>query len=242
MTRSNSLWILVVSVLVSSVAPVLAQLENQSRETHRQVTVQGQGKVQGIPDIATLHVEVSQEGVSLDALTTGVRKAMGSVQDRLRKESIADKDLQTELYQVTPRYEQDKRGNAHRNGYRVANRISVKVRDLKKVGRLLAVATEAGATDVIGPEFDVDNPAVLEREALAKAMDDAKAKAAVLAQTAGATLGEIVTIQQQNAVWPTPRPYMAMKTMALADAPASEPIAVGEQTVQATITASFSLK
>jgi uncharacterized protein len=223
-------------------APVHADSDTLSRD-RRTVTVQGVGKAQAVPDIATLRIEVSQEGASLDAISSDVRKGMSAILERLHKEGVADKDVQTESYQVIPRYEQDKRGNPHRSGFRVSNRVAAKIRDLKKVGKILASVTEAGATSVTGPEFDVDNHAQVEREALAKAMEDAKANAAILATTAGATLDEVVTINQSNTnPWPGPRPLMAMRAMAVQPSESSEPVEAGEQTIQATLTASFALK
>lgn len=213
-----------------------------SVDSPRSVTVQGTGKVQGVPDIAMLQVEVSQEGASLDSVSATVRKGMSAITALLKKESIADKDLQTQSYQVSPLYEQDKRGNAHRSGYRVTNVLSVKIRDLAKVGRVLTLVTQAGATQVSGPEFGIDNPDALEREALAKAIENAKSRAAILARGAGAILGDVWTIQQQGTSWPGPRPMMAMKAMALSADAAAEPVSAGEQTVQVTITATFFLK
>jgi uncharacterized protein len=238
--RKISFFITLLSAGVCA-AVVHADPEASSRD-RRTVTVQGVGKVQAVPDIATLRMEVSQEGASLDAISSEVRKNMSAILERLHKEGVADKDVQTESYQVYPRYEQDKRGNSQRSGFRVSNRVAAKIRDLKKVGRILTAVTGAGATSVTGPEFDVDNHAQVEREALAKAMEDAKANAAVLAAAAGVSLGDVVAISQSNVTpWPGPRPLFA-RAMAVNQGVTAEPIAEGEQTIQATVTASFALK
>ena len=65
--------------------------------------------------------------------------------------------MQTEFFQVRPKYEQDKRANPHRAGFVVSNRIAVKVRDLKKAGKVLSAVLNAGATTVDGPNFELDN-------------------------------------------------------------------------------------
>jgi uncharacterized protein YggE len=167
---------------------------------------------------------------------------MGAVLESVRREGVADKDVQTDLFQIQPVYEQDKRGNPHPSGFRVSNRVAIKVRDLKKVGRLLSVVTAAGANSVTGPNFEFDNPSQLEREALAKAMEDAKAKASTLAQAAGAALGEALTISQTgNAGWPPPRPVMAMRAKAFAES-ADTPIAAGEQGFTAEVSVTFALR
>ena len=94
-----------------------------------------------------------------------------------------------------------------------------------------------------GPDFDFDNPDALERKALVKAMEDAKAKALLLAQASGASLGEVVTISQNGFSGPPgPRPLLARGMMAMASAVAEEPIAAGEQRFTSTVTVTFALK
>src|SRR5258706_971956 len=187
--------------VVSLASPLLAaEAGHEKRE--RTLTVQGQGKTSAVPDIATLSVEVSQEGSDLDPVLVQVRKEMNRVLDVVKAQGIAEKDVQTEFFQVRPKYEQDKRANPHRAGFVVSNRIAVKVRDLKKAGKALSAVLNAGATSVDGPNFELDNPQAAEREALAAAAKDAKAKAQAVAEAAGVQLGEIVTINPESVNWP----------------------------------------
>src|SRR5262249_17841287 len=151
------------SVLMLVVWMAGAGLAQEMLKDKRSVTVQGQGKIEAVPDIAHLGVEVTQEGDALDEVSTDVRHRMNEILKTVKAQGIPDKDIQTEIYQVRPRYEQDKRGNPHRTGFFVTNRIRVKVRDLNKVGKILSVVQSAGATTVQGPDFDFDNPQQLER-------------------------------------------------------------------------------
>ena len=186
--------------------------------------------------------EVTQEGVSLDALSAQVRSSISKVLETIKAQGIPDKDVQTLLYQVQPKYEQDKRGNSRPVGFIVTNRVAVKVRDLKKIGKTLSAIVGAGTTSVEGPNFEFDNPQLLERKALAMAMEDAKAKAAVLAEAGGASLGEVMTIEQNGGInWPVRRPLMARAAM-MPSAAEPEPIETGEQAFNSTITATFGLK
>jgi len=224
-------------LLVSFVmTPSLHAQDNSDKKDRRTVTVQGQGKL----DIATLIAGVTQDGPSLDNVSAQVRTLISKVLDGVKAQGIADKDIQTELYQVEPKYEQDKRGNSHPTGFVVTNRVAVKVHDLKKIGKTLSAIVSAGATTVEGPNFEFDNPQVLERKTLALAMEDAKAKAAVLAESGGASLGEVMTIDQSGGInWPMRRPIMARAAMMPA---AAEPIETGEQAFNSNITVTFALK
>jgi uncharacterized protein len=215
---------------------------DEAKKDSRTVTVQGQGKIQAIPDIATLSVGVSQDGSSAEAVSAKVRDAIGQVLAAIKAQGIPDKDVQTQFYEVQPKWEWTG-GRQQRAGFTVSNQVAIKVHDLKKVGRLLAVVTDAGATSVNGPNFGFDNPQELERQALVKAMEDAKDKAAALAQAAGASLGEVTTIDQGGPVaWPGPRPLFASHRAMAAQAVPSEPIETGEQNFTSNISVTFTLR
>src|SRR5687768_11195203 len=121
------------------------------KENPRTLTIQGHGKVSAVPDVAVLSIEVSQEGPELDPVLAQVRKDMNRVLEAVKKQEIAEKDIRTELFQVHPKMEADKRGNARKVGYTVTNRVTVKVRDLKKTGKVLSAVLGSGATSVNGP-------------------------------------------------------------------------------------------
>jgi uncharacterized protein YggE len=236
----------IIGIVASSLAfsPALrAQEPNDPKKDHRTLTVQGQAKVSAIPDIATLSVEVSRDGADMDPVLTQVRQQMNKVLEAIKAQGIAEKDVRTEFFQVHPKYEQDKRGNPRPVGYTVANQVSVKVRDLKKTGKVLTAVLNAGATRVDGPEFEIDNPQLLERQALAMATQEAKAQAEAVASAAGVQLGDILTINPQNVNWPGPRRPLMMRAMAMpAAAQTEEPISAGEQTLTAYVTLTYAIR
>jgi uncharacterized protein YggE len=222
---------------------VSAESGSDKDKKERTLTVQGQGKVSAIPDIATLSVEVSQEGSDLDPVLVQVRKQMEKIIAAVKGQGIDDKDTRTDSFQVRPRTEFDKKSNLRRTGYVVTNRISVKVRDLKKTGKVLTAVINAGATTVNGPNFEIDRPEVIERQALAEATRDAKARAQAVAEAAGVHLGDIISINPQGVSWPSlPRPYMMRAMAASAAAQSEEPLAAGEQTLSATVTVMYAIQ
>jgi hypothetical protein len=234
---------LVAGFLVCCVAGfVCAENGSSHKIKDRTLTVQGQAKLSAIPDIATLSVEVSRDGVDMDPVLTQVRQQMNKVLEAIKAQSIAEKDVRTEFFQVHPKYEQDKHGNPRPVGYTVANQVSVKVRDLKKTGKVLTAVLNAGATRVDGPAFEIDNPQLLERHALAAATKEAQAEAEAVAQAAGVQLGEILTINPQNVNWPVPRRPLMMRAMAMPAAmPEEEPIESGEQTLTGYVTLTYAI-
>jgi uncharacterized protein YggE len=218
-----------------------AQAEGPRKDL-RTVTVQGQGQLKAAPDMARITAGVSQDGSSAQTVSTHVRETIAKVLDAVKGQGIVDKDIQTEFYSVTPKWDWSN-GQQRRSGYTVSNQVLIKVHDLKKVGSLLSAITDAGATTVTGPSFEFEHPEALERKTLALAMEDAKAKAAILAEAAGASLGPVFSIEQNGAVnWARPMvSHMAMAAKAVAVAP-PEPIETGEQDFNSSITATFTLK
>lgn len=214
-----------------------------SDKKERTLTIQGQGKSSAAPDVAVLSVEVSHEGLELDPLLARVRKDMEKALDGIKSHAIPEKDIQTEVFLVQPKYENDKRGNARRAGFMVTNRVSVKVRDIKKTGKILSTVVSAGGTTVSGPNFELDNPQNAEREALAAATRDARLKAETVAQAAGVQLGEIQSLNPQTVNWPQPRYHARMMMAPMSEAAdMKEPIQAGEQTLTAYVSVTFTIK
>jgi uncharacterized protein YggE len=234
----------ILSLLVfNMVGLVVADDSATALKDRRTVTVQGEGKVQAVPDIASLTVEVSQEGPDLDAVTAQVRREMMKVLSAIKDQGIDDKDVQTQIFNVRPKWIYDKRTNPQRDGYTVTNRVAVKVRDLKKVGKVLSSVLGSGATTVNGPDFDVDNHQIFERKALAFAYEDAHAKALALAEAAGVHLGDILSMSPGTIGWPGPPRPLMMRAMAMPAAVQSEePVSAGEQTLSATVTVVYALQ
>lgn len=232
---------LVFVVLCGCLCLGVSRVRADDGKTERQVTVQGHGKVSAVPDQARLWVEVTEEGSQVAAVTQEVRTKIDAVIKTLKAQGIAEKDIQTQAYQVTPKMEWHN-GRSSRVGYTASNRVEVKVHDLKKTGTVLAAVLDAGANNINGPTFEFENPQDLERKALGLALQDAKAKAALLAQEAGSSLGEAIRIEEGTSYRPGPRPMRAMQEKAALAYSAEEPIAAGEDNVEATITASFALK
>jgi uncharacterized protein YggE len=220
----------------------LAEEPKSSGKDRRIITVQGEGKIQAVPDIATLSVEVNLEADDLDTVTGQVRRQMLKVLDAVKSQGIEEKDIQTQVFDVRPKWEYDRRSNPRRVGYTVTNRVTVKIRDLKKVGRVLAAVTNNGATGVTGPDFQVDNPEAYQRKALSLAYADAHGRAVALVESAGIKLGEILSMTPGSVSWPNPRPLM-MRAMAMPAAmPQEEPVSAGEQTLSATVTVVYAIQ
>lgn len=230
--------------LLSLAAALPAAGRSDDQDDPRTLTVQGQGKASAIPDIAVISAEVSHEGPELDPVLARVRRDMQKVTEALKVQGLAEKDIQTQMFQVQPKLQNDGKGNMKRVGHVVANRVSAKIRDLARTGKVLSAVLSAGATSVDGPDFELDNPQAVEREALAAATRDAQSKAKTVADAAGVKLGVIRQINPQSIAWPMPRQSYGgmLKTMAMSAEMAQEPISAGEQTLTGYVSITYEIQ
>lgn len=202
----------------------------------RQVTVVGNGEVQGSPD--TLTVNSSTEVTAPDA-TTAINQSserQQAVIDALTRLGIDRKDISTTQVSLQPRYGADSIAIA---GYQAQNTISVKIRDLTKASQALADIQTAGgnATRINSISYDIADDSQLVKDARARAFNDAKDRAQQYADLAGLKLGKVISISESTGTPPTPTPMQAPRL----EAAAPVPLEPGQQTVSFSVTVIWEL-
>jgi uncharacterized protein YggE len=204
--------------------------------TGPQITVTGLGTVKVVPDIAGWWFSVTTRATNAkDALKTNSAD-MTKVIAAIKGAGIPAADIRTSQVSLNARTNQD--GTAV-IGYEASNGVNVKVRNQAVTGAIVDAAVQAGADGVSGPSFQNSAQDALSRDALAAAFDDAKAKAARLAQRAGLTLGKAINISEQGVSQPI---FYAQGAAKSANAAAdSAPVEPGQSEVQANVTVTFSV-
>lgn len=163
----------------------------------RTITVVGEGKVTIKPDTAHANIGVEVIKPTVKEASAENKKVIAAVLDALKKQGIAEKDIQTSGFSIfAERYSQDGSGNGDQVRYHVSNNVMVVVRNLDKVGDVLDAAIEAGANNIYGVDFSLADRSKLESDARGKAIADAKAKAEDLAKLAGVTVGDVVSVSE----------------------------------------------
>jgi uncharacterized protein YggE len=160
------------------------------------ITVVGQGTAYGQPDEATVIVGVDTFAPTVTEATTQNQASLDGVMAALEAAGIAPEDIQTTNYSLFAEQIYGDRGPEGIAGYRVSNQVNVKIRDISKVGDVLAAVTEAGANAIYGVNFSVADPAALEAEARASAVDDARKRAESLAELSGVSLGDVIVVSE----------------------------------------------
>ena len=207
----------------------------------RTMTVSGNGSASGKPDIATINLGVLSEAKTASEALDENNQKMAKLLASLKQAGIEEKDIQTSQFNVSPRYSRYKNSLGHNenriDGYRVSNQVHVIVRELEGFGAILDTVIADGSNNMSGISFGFSNPEPLVDAARVDAIKDARRKAELYAQTAGVSLGKLLTFQEQYGSTPQP-----MHARMEADSFKSVPIAVGESEITAGVTITWELE
>ncbi len=203
----------------------------------RQITVVGQGKTVAVPDTAVVQLGVQTLADTAREALTQNNAAAEALLAKLRELGVADRDIQTSSVNIWPQYDRD---GTRVTGYQVANTVTVKIRNIEQTGALLDQVVDAGANNVSGISFTIDDPSALEQEARNQALSNARARAEAMARTTGASIGEILYITESIGMQP---PVPLFEAAAAAEAADTRvPVEPGEQTVTAQVQVTFELR
>ena len=199
----------------------------------RTLAMSGRGEVRGVPDTVTLSAGVTVQAPTAAAALAEDSTRMQAVIAALKKQGVADRNIQTARFSVAPQYAYANGQPARLTGYQATNQVSVHLDDVAKLGAMLDSLVSAGANQESSINFSIANPAPLLAEARTRAVADARARAETYAKAAGVALGPILEISESGAAVPRPI-VMREAAMALAP-PAPPPIEAGEESVSASV-------
>ena len=225
-------------------------------DTGRSIQVSGTAVVNVIPDRVLIQLGVQSNGTTPQKVEAENSRTINRVIRALKAQGIAEKDIVTDWYVINPIY--DNYDSLHIDGYRINNVIAITLRDIDKVNKVIAASLDAGANEVINVEFYLSNLRKYRDQARDLAMKAAQEKAQDLASAAGAETGCIMNINENtwsyyNGWWygrGSNSNLWAQNTVQNA-APAgggegalndSGPVNLGQISVRAEVSASFSLK
>lgn len=203
-----------------------------AQDARQGITVTGSGRIRSTPDRATLTFGIQTRGATADATHAAHAAEVKRLIAALRAAGVAAKDIKTEQFDVSPRYDVDKP-----EGYQANSSVTVNNQPLDRASRLSDVGVNAGADSVSGPGLFVADPDAGYDKALVRAFADAKAKAEVLAKATGVSLGEVTSIVEGSQ--PSYMPMYATAELRAKDA--QMPIEPGSEQVTAVVTVTFAL-
>lgn len=214
------------------------------------LTVSGEGKVEAVPDLATVTIGVISQGKTAQEVKDSNNQKVAAVVKFVKDQGVPEKDIQTTNLNLSPQQDWTS-GRATIIGYQGNQSITVKFNGVDKsqdkVEKVLDGAVNAGANEIYGPTFEIKDPDELRQQARKLAIAKAKEKAQELASEAGLTLGKIVSVSESGGYYP-PIPVMYGKASSgVAVAPTAEnqsrpDIQVGQQEISQVMTVVFEVK
>lgn len=204
----------------------------------RSITVSGFGRVSAAPDEATISIGVQITAKTLAEATQQASAAMTQVLDAIKAQGVAAADIQTSSYNVNPITDYREGQTPLITGYQVMNIVTVKVKDIDNVGKVLDAGMGAGANYLGGVFFGVADPTKFENDARTAAVKDATATARSLATAAGVKVGRVVSISE--GVINPPLPLSAGRVFA-ADNASAGPIETGSLDITTNVVMQFEM-
>lgn len=206
----------------------------------RSVTVSGRGEVQAEPDRALVTLGVQARLPKLEEARAEVNKKVEAVLKLTRDLKIDSKYVRSTRISIQPEYSYE---NNARNllGYLVWRQVEVDLRNLDLLGQLLERAADVGVNQLGEPRLDSSKRAELEREAMAKAVADARLNAEALVKAAGARMGPVRAMSaSSNSVAP-PMPFLRMQSVSTEARDAAESYQSGQMNFTASVQIEYDL-
>ena len=206
----------------------------------RWVEVSGEGSVSAAPDFARVTLGVTSTGKTAGDAMAANAKAANALVSLIKSEGVAPADIQTSEMSISPMFSQPAHGQETAptiTGYSVSNNMAVTVREIPRLGALLDKAVTAGANSVYGVGFGHNDTSALLDKARPLAVADARRKAEIFANAAGARIGRLMVLTEEAGR----QPPIAFSRAFAAGAPAPTPIEAGEDKLTVAVTARFEL-
>ncbi|OQW57710.1 MAG: hypothetical protein A4S14_19900 [Proteobacteria bacterium SG_bin9] len=225
--------------IVLILAAALLLPHTATAETTRpSISVTGEASISVPPDTVEIDAGLTTEAKNARDAMEANNTAMGKALLALKSAGVAEKDFQTSRLSLTPQMAQRTPNSQAQQitGYIARNRVTVRLRDVTKVASIIDTLVNAGVNDMGGISFGVSNASKLLDDARAEAIADAKRKAEIYAKAANVTLGSAISISEEGGA---PAPVYRSK---FAAAPASAPIAQGEETLRIAVSVTYEIK
>lgn len=208
-TKLISAFLIVLIVFIGAKAVnAIMNFDTAGQPATSVITVQGEGKISAVPDIASVSFTVSENADTSAKAQDATQKKVSAALSALKDLKIADKDIKTGSYSVYPRYASEQpcypnapcpyNGEQKVIGFTASQTVEVKVRAIDETGNVLTALGGAGISNLYGPNFTIDDEDALKAKARKDAIQDARAKANQLASDLGVRLVRVVNYSENG--------------------------------------------
>lgn len=153
------------------------------------ITVNAGASMEVAPDLAYLRCNIVGKGATAAAATANTAKIINDVRHSLLGLNIISEDIVNMSYNTHSTY--DNKGKV--TGYKAETSLCITVRELKKLGNVIDKITASGVNNINGITYTLSDKNLYRTMLLAKAVENARQQAAVVANAGGRTLGTLLS-------------------------------------------------
>lgn len=205
--------------LDGEIVPYSTENESLTGNIQNTISVIGSGIVKVIPDEVFIDISViTEKATTQEAVDENSQISEGIISE-VEKLNAENLTIETTSFNLNPLYDYSRKNKPPRiYAYQVTSTIEVRTTDLKKIGEIIATATESGANDISSIGFDLtdDSKKTAINNALAEASKDASNKALAIASSTGVKIDKILYISESGTSYPGPF-YSTLKAADVAE-------------------------
>ena len=225
------------------------------------LSLSAEGRSNRVPDLAVFSAGVVTHGVTASEALGSNSRQMDQVVAALKRSGIADRDIQTSSISLSPRWnnpEADAQRIARETrqpyvptneppriiGYEARNSVQVRVRKLGEMGKIIDTLIAAGANEVNGPSFTLDDQSAALDEARIEAVATGRQRAELYARAAGMRVVRLLSMSEGGGYYPVQQIMVTGSRMAAPGAPPPPPpppVAVGELSLGLSLSMQFEI-
>ncbi len=193
------LMVLVLGVAVYFFPWRMISWGNITMSPTRTLTVSGSAESMEKNQIAKFSAGMTAVNSDRDAAIKEVNTKIEAITQAVKEFGVKEDDIITQsmnIYQMQDMVYVDGAQRQKPGQWSISNTIEVTLRDVDRAGTLADILSKSGATNVWGPNFQLDRSDKSADKLTEAAVMDAKTKAEAMAAAAGATLGKVVSVTE----------------------------------------------
>ena len=183
------------------------------------LSLSAEGRSNRVPDLAVFSAGVVTHGTTAAEALGANSRQMDRVVAALKRSGIAERDIQTSAISLSPRWsnpDADAQRIARETrqpyvptneppriiGYEARNSVQVRVRRLGEMGKIIDTLVAAGANEVNGPSFTLDDQKIALNEARTEAVAEGRERAEIYARAAGMRVVRLLSMSEGGSYYP----------------------------------------
>jgi uncharacterized protein len=241
-------------LFTSNTAFAQQQLQNLSpaqnttnTNTNNALSLTGTASTMVKPDKVTVSLGVETSNKTADAALAANSKIMNKVIDALKTTGVKDNETSTSSFSISPNYNYSQQSStaSRITGFTVSNTIQIESTNINNTSKWIDAAIAAGTNTVDRIDFALSDKKLEETKnsLIKQAMQDARAKADIVASAAGVRVAGIRSINlNELAIQPPPAPIPLAKQSLAASEARPTPIISGQEKITTNIGIIFLIK